>query len=756
MLNIPLQPFEFPPATSRDIPSTVHPRHQQTASTSTSKPHRHSEKINNALELLKTLSDQAVTPAPMEEREDEGKDDQPEEGIIANLASHGWTHQTTNNGIRIFQLDSEADTFVPTPNDPALRSSTALERSKTNGSARTRGAITSPGIGGGSGMASSTRRGARADEVLPFFRGEGWIEGSWRKEDVAATIVSQGAREQWDPRFDSSKSQIVELLSESDTLVHMHIKGSFVADRDACMVTTRANDDREGKENVLYVAACSVDDPLVPSTASRTSVHLNGFTIRSLPRAPHFEPPPPPQASTTDTVLIDLPPTRPSHRRTKSSVSVIHNHQNNHNFLSPHPPLPSSNPFNSLSAPLNAPIAPPPPPPLNQTFSSSTLATSSNGAPPSEPESAFPFPLTFQSQNQNSALHPPTATRPLPGNPSNRPGLAVSMLIRASPGYNLPHSMLQQLSVHLPLSISAIGRFLSSHGFAPYLVRNDSRIKLREEEFDAISAKYQAIFSVEKGAADEIRIRFYGGTFGRRFDVEVQHVKPEGWRIDFDVPPPPFEEPVSEHTQEELGGAGSGRWRASVTLQTQRANDLRQRTRFEDSPSVGSPGSIPDDSHTMDPAQLPGPLGGCTIVIDASATTLHLPVIVSISRPCTDLASQPKAMRGRSKALAQAAAVALDDNSILCNSLEEFLETGRDGDERAELYLRGAKTVLRELERATLEEGRASSRLATSALFGGGEGSGWRGSPRSPNRPLASPRRLGRPPSSLSLRFANS
>jgi hypothetical protein len=113
-------------------------------------------------------------------------------------------------------------------------------------------------------------------------------------------------------------------------------------------------------------------------------------------------------------------------------------------------------------------------------------------------------------------------------------------------------------------------------------------------------------------------------------------------------------------------------------------------------------------------------------------------------------------MKGRSKALAQAAQVALDDNSILCNSLEEFLACGREGDERADLYLRGAKTVLRELERATVEEGRASSRLTSSALFGGGEGSGWRGSPRSPNRPLGSPRRLGRPPSSLSLRFANS
>lgn len=119
-------------------------------------------------------------------------------------------------------------------------------------------------------MSSSTRRGARADEVLPFFRGEGWIEGSWRKEDVAATIASFGSRAIWDPRFDRSKSQIVELLSDSDMLLYMRIRGSFVSDREACMVTTLATDDREGKENVLYVAACSVDDPLVPVSQSFT------------------------------------------------------------------------------------------------------------------------------------------------------------------------------------------------------------------------------------------------------------------------------------------------------------------------------------------------------------------------------------------------------------------------------------------------------------------------------------------------------
>jgi len=458
------------------------------------------------------------------------------------------------------------------------------------------------------------------------------------------------------------------------------------------------------------------------------------------------------QSDKAESVLADLPPTRPSHRRTKSSMSVINNTGNT--FLSPHPPLPSSSPFNSLSVPLHAP----PPPPLHQTLSSSTIATSSNG-PSSASDSAFPFPLTFQSQNQaNEGLRisaPPA--------PSTRPGLALSMLIRASPGYNLPHSMLQQLSVHLPLSIASIGRFLSSHGFAPYLIRDRSRARLREEEFDAQAGRYRIVFSVDEkkdGEEEEVKIRFYGGTFGGgRYDVEVQHVRPEGWRIEQDVPSTSLDEALREQKQEELGGEGSGRWKSSVSIHTQKLSETRQRSRWEESPSIGSPGgdTILDEPLHSDPALVPGPLGGCTLVIDPSATTLHLPVIVTISRPCVDLASQPlaKVMRSRSKALAKAAQVALDDNSIMCDSLEEFLECGREGDERAEMCLKGARMILRELDRAQQEEEtRTSSRLQLSSLFGDAS---WK-SPRSPasNRPLASPRRLGRPPSSLSLRFANS
>lgn len=85
MLNIPLKP---PSATSQDPPIAqphISNFHQQTPSNSASRPHRHSEKIKRALELLKTLSDQAVSPVPVEEKPDQAEDDQPEEVSSTSL-----------------------------------------------------------------------------------------------------------------------------------------------------------------------------------------------------------------------------------------------------------------------------------------------------------------------------------------------------------------------------------------------------------------------------------------------------------------------------------------------------------------------------------------------------------------------------------------------------------------------------------------------------------------------------------------------
>ncbi|GAA5925542.1 hypothetical protein JCM1841_006362 [Sporobolomyces salmonicolor] len=761
MLSAPLRPFVFPPPSSS---STDNPTPLPSA-ISAVRPgasiarafHRHSEKIHDALDLLRRLSDQADAPA-------EGAEGEDNECIISNLESHGWIHQTTTNGIRIFQLEDSFDS-VTSPTGTSLTSAVERVRSvHTINSARTRTRTSSPVLGGG-----AARRGIRADEALPFFRGEGWIEGNWRREDVAATLTSIGARAVWDPRFDATNSRVVELLSETDMLVHMHIRGTFVANRDACIVNTHASDERRNKENILYVAGCSVEDPLVPRGGTRTTIHLNGFALRSLPRPPNFEPPLPASSPDETFSAETSPPNRPSHRRTKSSVSAIQSQSGLHS-LGFVPPLPTSSPSKPASVPLQPLSAP-----LLHTMSASTVATSSNYPYTAPSDSAFPFPATF-----NTSPSVPLSKGSLPPPPSLRPGLAVSMLVRASPGYNLPQTTVNQLSVHLPLSIAAVGRFLGTHGFAPYLVREGSKAKIREEEFDVAQGRYRVVFTVDdapvpqseggspQAVEGKTRIRFYGSMFGRgRFVVEVRHVKPDLWRVEYDVPSLLAEEGETVKEQEELGEAGSGRWTSSLSVVSDVAREFDRRQGRK-----GSMGSITgdtceprDDSNYVDPALLPGPLGGCTLVIPTSATTRSLPVIVTITRPCTDPHSQPLAkMRGMSRALAHAAQVALDDNYSLCDSVEQLLECGREGgEERAEMCLRGARMVLSELQAAGENEGQRARGLPTSSFLFGGRKQSLAGmqpsslfggreqttSPRSAARTL-SPRSVGGGPSPYS------
>ncbi|BGP48797.1 hypothetical protein JCM10450v2_004673 [Rhodotorula kratochvilovae] len=638
----------------------------------------HARAARDALELVQRLADQVDGPGG---GGDQGEDDGGQ-GIIAHLESHGWVYQETTNGVRIFHSSCQDA-------DPSSHGHGALDRSVH--SARS---LFSP-TRSSSGPAS---RGLRADEALPFFRGDGWIEGSWRREDVAATITSLGARAVWDPRMDASKSQVVQHLNETDSLAHLSIRGSLVAPRDACLLSTSAPDVRPGKSNVTYVAATSVEDPLVPRTGSRTKIHINGFALRSLARPPDFEAPTP---------LAEL---RPSDKGSPP----------------PRPQLLGSLTHIGTLTTAQSPSVPAPPP-LLHTMSTYTSASSSYGASMGASDFAGPYPPF--------PFPPPGHGAPAPKRPSltrphfQGPGLAVSMVVRASAGLNLPQTTVNQLSVLLPLNIAAIGRFLAAHGFAPYIVRTCGGVEVREEEFDAQAGRYRAIFTVAPpqddegaGGADDAQIRFFGGAFGRgRFHVEVRHVEPDGWRLDFDVPPGPAQEGrLDLHKErEEIGGAGSGQWSSRLMVMLRGGSD-------ENDPRQERKGSIasllsPTDSDApvpRDPALQPGPLGGCTLVISPSATQPGLPVVVTITRSTSDSAAHPLAkMRGMSTALAQASQVALDDYYSLCDSVEDLLACAQEGDARADLLLRGARTVLHELDVAREREQASAAVAAAAAAF---------------------------------------
>lgn len=122
-------------------------------------PHRHNAAALSSLHVLTQLSEQATThltlcPGPT--------GIPPDVGIIDNLSSHGWDYRGTTNGIRIFSLEDD------------LQEDEMEEDERVKGRRK----------GGGT----------RGDESLPWARGEGWIAGGWRMEDVAATSRSLGAR----------------------------------------------------------------------------------------------------------------------------------------------------------------------------------------------------------------------------------------------------------------------------------------------------------------------------------------------------------------------------------------------------------------------------------------------------------------------------------------------------------------------------------------------------------------------------------
>lgn len=475
-------------------------------------------------------------------------------------------------------------------------------------------------------------------DALPVFRGEGFLEGSWRMDDIVATARSPGARGVWDPRFDARRSAIVENLSAQDVLSHLWIRGSFpVGDRDASIISSYARDPETGRG---YLASTSVDDRLIPRSGPRTHIVLNGYILRPVDACPVFL-----RADDSDSseesegegevsrgvrASKSPPASRPSlgHRRAKSSISTP----------APQPPLPGGAPATLTSPPLvGAPLptsaskpvfshryAPPedaaaqphPPltrPPLLVRRSQSQVRSLSDifaAGSPSHADNGSQRDAENSRESPVSVIHGETA-EPLSNlQPATMPGYHVSIVVKASPGGSLPRSYVNQLSLSLPLSIGRLARYIKNHGFAPHLVQppataDAKALSVLEERFEPDTCTFRVVFRLVPNTpfarAGTTRVRFCGLTFARGFAIDVSGESTR-WRLEYDVSP--TAEDLSR--QDELSADG-----------------LPARTTI-----------IPNDIDIADPAidlaQLPGARGGCTLCIDNA--TVKGSISVSVKR----------------------------------------------------------------------------------------------------------------------------
>ncbi|KAK4057204.1 hypothetical protein OIO90_001699 [Microbotryomycetes sp. JL221] len=643
--------------------------------------HRHSDTIDSALAQLKVL---ALETRPPNEHDNDRV------GVCQCLQAAGWQHQSTTDGVRIFTKAPDHQTTLEHHRRGPIGTAVAGAATTTT--------TTTTAAGGG----LRTQAGVRKDEDLPWIRGEAFIAGAWQPRDVVQTLQSPSARSMWDQTL-GSNSHMVELLSETDTLWMMHIRNSLGADSAGALVMTVdvESDGLPQTNNVAYLASVSVEDALCLNPAQqKTKIHLNGWCLRALPKAPWFEQPPASLAND------DSPATsgRPGHRRLKSSVSI-----KNNGLLSPSylpPPLPAAEALSYF--------------PLAAAGSPNLMRTNSTGADSAHQDEEryrnvepLDFPQ-FAVQKNRPSLPPTTAAAMAATTTSiqdDRPGLHVSLITHVSPGFNLSQTMVNQISLNIPLLCASVGRYLSTHGFAPYVERQpkSSGFVILDEHFEPQAGVYRLVFRVDGTEHDgpPTKIRFHGQGFGKgRFELVVENGL-DDWQLDYDQEPSvqpetvyvdehgedrPEDEPtdvknevasrrnkILNSTTYEDGDATARRppprrrktslsvkaspLTTSTSVTATGTNDGTSEVTSPLSPtSIVSPSTATRGRHhrqvstplssalqnaanataaPRDLATLPGPLGGCTLTIPRHDTTRQHPITVTISRTSSNDTRNP-------------------------------------------------------------------------------------------------------------------
>ncbi|KAG0152533.1 hypothetical protein CROQUDRAFT_35337, partial [Cronartium quercuum f. sp. fusiforme G11] len=305
--------------------------------------HRHSSSLNHLLSLLTSLTQSHPTPPHQQQSHSSPRKSLSSTSRFSqqtnhslNLEPHPWNFIASRQHVRLYTRDLNPSDHFPShhPQQSILTTPQAIS--------------------------------------LPFFRGEGWIHGSWRSDDIGATLNSLPARAIWDPKMDLSKSSVYQILDSDqagDQLFKLTIKHKFpIGTRDQCLVSGyRPYGTTEGSEPSSYsstrtkdqggVWLCtSVVDDLVPEL----DVNTRSFGICALACRPRLQPPSYSPHSITSTPRVvsqpDTSPIRPPSFRSNQISST-----NTRSSTSGHNPadLPSIVKRLSLTvSPVNAQLIP--------------------------------------------------------------------------------------------------------------------------------------------------------------------------------------------------------------------------------------------------------------------------------------------------------------------------------------------------------------------------------------------------------------
>lgn len=206
--------------------------------------------------------------------------------IRADLERDGWHYAGTRQGVHIYSREPSAGDLSRKP-PPGFPHAVPFDKEDDRPN-----------------LPSSPSVSSLEDTALPYFRGEGWLPGSWRPSDIAATVGSIPARALFEARVDGIKSSTVQILDEAsgDALKHLYIRGQFpVGARDQSIVAGyRELSNATPKGQPLGAGASadrgwfvgtSVEDKLVPEAEGiqRSWIYLSGLAIARMPRPPLYD-----------------------------------------------------------------------------------------------------------------------------------------------------------------------------------------------------------------------------------------------------------------------------------------------------------------------------------------------------------------------------------------------------------------------------------------------------------------------------------